>query len=63
MIIIYKRIILCIFLVTFSFTVIGSEIKILYKVNDNIISSYDVEEESNYLKTLNNKLENISNEE
>ena len=47
----------------FSFNVIGSEIKILYKVNDNIISSYDVEEESNYLRTLNKKLENISKKE
>lgn len=63
MMIIYKIIILCIFLITFSFKVIGAEIKILYKVNDNIISSYDVEEESNYLRTLNNKLENISNKE
>ena len=42
---------------------IGSEIKILYKINDDVITSYDVENESNYLKTLNKNLENLPNKE
>ena len=45
------------------YAVVGSEIKILYKVNDDVITSYDVENESNYLKTLNKNLENLSNKE
>ena len=46
-----------------SLNVSGSEIKILYKVNDDIITSFDVENELNYLKTLNKNLENLSNQE
>ena len=35
------------------------EIKILYKVNENIISNIDVTNEINYLKTLNKNFQNI----
>lgn len=59
----YKKLIFYFFLITFSFKVLGSEVKILYKINDDVITSYDVENESNYLKTLNKNLEKLSNEE
>ena len=59
----FKKLIFCFFLITFSFKVLGSEIKILYKINDNIITSYDVENESNYLKTLNKNLANLPKKE
>ena len=36
---------------------------IVYKVNNEIITSYDIENELNYLKALNKNLENISNED
>ena len=35
------------------------EIKILYKVNENIISNVDVMKEIKYLKTLNKNFQNI----
>ena len=41
----------------------GTEVKILYKINEDVITTYDVENESNYLKTLNKNLENISKKE
>ena len=59
----YKKFIFCFFLITFSFKVLGSEIKILYKINENIITSYDVENESNYLKTLNKNLAKLPKKE
>jgi peptidyl-prolyl cis-trans isomerase SurA len=59
----YKKLIFCFFLITFSFKVLGSEIKILYKINENIITSYDVENESNYLKTLNKNLAKLPKKE
>ena len=58
-----KKFIACFFLFVITFDVIGSEIKILYKINDNIITSYDVENESKYLKTLNKNLENLQSKE
>ena len=63
MIKIYKKLIILFFLTITPYAVVGSEIKILYKVNDDVITSYDVENESNYLKTLNKNLENLSNKE
>ena len=63
MIIDLKRLIFCFLLVIFSFDVLGSEIKILYKINNDIITSYDVENESNYLKTLNKNLEKLPKKE
>ena len=59
----YKKLIFCFFLITFSFKVLGSEIKILYKISDNIITTYDVENESNYLKTLNKNLAKLPKKE
>ena len=59
----YKILIFYLFLITFSFKVLGSEIKILYKINDDVITSYDVENEANYLKTLNKNLEKLPNKE
>ena len=46
-----------------SINVVGAEIRILYKINNNVITSFDVENESNYLKTLNKNLENLSKKE
>ena len=46
-----------------SLNSIGSEIKIIYKINNNIITSHDVKNESNYLKTLNKNLENLPSKE
>ena len=63
MITIFKRLISLFFFTLISLNVSGSEIKILYKVNDDIITSFDVENELNYLKTLNKNLENLSNQE
>ena len=63
MIKIFKRLISLFFFTLISLNVSGSEIKILYKVNDDIITSFDVENELNYLKTLNKNLENLSNQE
>ena len=63
MITIFKRLISLFFFTLISLNVSGSEIKILYKVNDDIIASSDVENELNYLKTLNKNLENLSNQE
>ena len=59
----YKRLVFCFFLIIFPFKVFGLEIKILYKINDDVITSFDIENESNYLKTLNKNLENLSNKE
>ena len=60
---IYKQSIICLFLIIFSFDVFGSEVKILYKINDDVITSYDVVNESNYLKTLNKNLEKLPKKE
>lgn len=59
----YKILISCFFLIIFSFNALGLEIKILYKINDDVITSFDVENESNYLKTLNKNLENLPKKE
>ena len=40
----------------FIFNAISNEIKIIYKINDSIITNYDVLEEINYLVSLNNNL-------
>ena len=58
-----KKLIYLIFLFIIPFNAIGAEIKILYKVNNSVITSYDVENEANYLKTLNKNLENLQNNE
>jgi len=60
---IYKKLICCFFFIILSINVVGAEIRILYKINNNVITSFDVENESNYLKTLNKNLENLSKKE
>ena len=45
--------------IIFLFNANSNEIKILYKINEEIITSFDIDEEANYLKTLNKNLENI----
>ena len=45
--------------IIFLFNSNSKEIKILYKINEEIITSFDIDEEANYLKTLNKNLENI----
>lgn len=42
---------------------ISSEIKILYKINDSIITNHDVLEEINYLVSLNKNLSQLNNEQ
>ena len=58
-----KKLISFLFLLIFVFDANGTEVKILYKINEDVITTYDVENESNYLKTLNKNLENISKKE
>ena len=58
-----KKLISFLFLLIFVLDVNGTEVKILYKINEDVITTYDVENESNYLKTLNKNLENISKKE
>lgn len=47
----------------FIFNAISNEIKIKYKINDSIITNYDVLEEINYLVSLNNNLTQLNEEE
>ena len=42
---------------------IAKEIKILYKINDNIITNHDIIEEINYLVSLNQNLSQLDNEQ
>jgi len=42
---------------------ISSEIKILYKINDSIITNHDILEEVNYLVSLNKNLSQLNNEQ
>ena len=42
---------------------VSSEIKILYKINDNIITNYDILDEINYLVSLNKNLAQLNNEQ
>ena len=58
-----KKLISFLFLLIFVFDANGTEVKILYKINEDVITTYDIENESNYLKTLNKNLENISKKE
>ena len=47
----------------FIFNAISNEIKIIYKINDSIITNYDVLEEINYLVSLNNNLTQLNEKE
>lgn len=55
-----KKLIISIFFIIYSLNPIIADINIIYKVNNEIITSYDIANESNYLKALNKSLENIS---
>ena len=44
-------------------SVISKEIKILYKINDSIITNHDIFEEINYLVSLNKNLTQLSNKQ
>ncbi len=44
----------------FIINVYSNEVKILYKVNDSIITNYDIFEEVNYLVSLNTNLEQLN---
>ena len=52
-----------IFFVFFSFNIKAKEVKILAKVNNNIITNVDVENEYNYLITLNTSLKEIDKQQ
>ena len=53
------QIILIILINDWWFNIVKAEIKILYKINDEIITTHDVIEEANYLQTLNKNFENL----
>ena len=62
--IIKKNFIYIFFLSLFFFKSLGAlENKIIFKVNNNIITSIDIENEKNYLITLNSNLKNLNNSE
>ena len=56
---IFKILIFYFFFFNISINTISAEIKILYKINNDVITSYDVKNESNYLKTLNKNLDSL----
>ena len=60
-----KKIFVYIIIIYFKiiFNGISSEIKILYKINDNIITNYDILDEINYLVSLNKNLAQLNNEQ
>ena len=56
-----KKIALCLIILFFSNNDLLAEVKILVKVNNDVITNYDLKKESNYLQILNpnvNKLDN-----
>ena len=55
----YKLIYLLILLIIFSFSVKANEVKIVSKIGNEIITNIDVENEYNYLITLNTSLKDI----
>ncbi len=60
-----KKILIYSFIIYFQliFNSISNEIKILYKVNNGIITNQDVIEEINYLVSLNQNLSQLNNEQ
>ncbi len=63
--IIYKRIIIfiCIFFSFINFCYSKVQLKIVMKIDNEIITSHDIEKEINYLKALNPRLSQIDNDE
>ena len=60
-----KNILIYILIIYFQLiiNVIPKEIKILYKINDSIITNHDIFEEINYLVSLNKNLTQLSNKQ
>ena len=60
-----KNILIYILIIYFQLiiNVISKEIKILYKINDSIITNYDIFEEINYLVSLNKNLTQLNNKQ
>ena len=60
-----KNILIYILIIYFQLiiNVISKEIKILYKINDSIITNHDIFEEINYLVSLNKNLTQLSNKQ
>ena len=60
-----KKILIYILIIYFQLiiNVIPKEIKILYKINDSIITNYDIFEEINYLVSLNKNLTQLNNKQ
>jgi peptidyl-prolyl cis-trans isomerase SurA len=55
-----KKLIVVLFAILFSTQVLSYEVKIVFKINDKIITNQDIEIEYNYLTLLNKNLENLS---
>ena len=47
------------FLIIQSSILFGKDIKIVYKINDTIVTNYDIDYELNYLTALNKNLRNL----
>ena len=60
-----KKVFVYIIIIYFKIIVYGtsSEIKILYKINDSIITNHDILDEINYLVTLNKNLAQLNKEQ
>ena len=60
-----KKILIYILIIYFQLiiNVISKEIKILYKINDSIITNHDIFEEINYLVSLNKNLTQLNNKQ
>ena len=55
----YSFIIFINFLIIQSSILFGKDIKIVYKINDTIVTNYDIDYELNYLTALNKNLRNL----
>ena len=58
-----KIIIILVLFISFSKNLNALENKIIFKLDNTIITSIDIENEKNYLITLNPKLKNLKNKE
>mgnify|MGYP001378856587 CR=1 FL=1 len=56
-----KKIVLCLIILLFSYNNLLAEIKILVKVNNDVITNYDLKKESNYLQILNPNVSKLDN--
>ena len=59
----YFFIILLNFLIFQTSVLLGKELKIVYKINDTIVTNYDIDYELTYLTTLNKNLKNLPKKE